>query len=213
MENKCILRTKNYDYNLCTCNMTYFCTLLMTLFGVSLIFLMRFLASSFMKPNNFWVCWLMAWNTVAVLILEPPLAVVVSVLGSVVYGNEYLILSCLVREWEKKKETGDGWKFKWTIIHVFLKMPILWKISPNCMCHWLMWQVNACRMVKIRNTCTCKRIVTCTCNGHMSDMTLTGGRSKFSPNLSGIRYNWVIIASTVGLLFESKTRQAPGNKE
>ena len=182
--------------------MTYFCTLLMTLFGVSLIFLMRFLASSFMKPNNFWVCWLMAWNTAAVLILEPPLAVVVSVLGSVVWEWVFDLVMSGKRMEKKKKETGDGRKFKWTIIHVFLKMPILWKISPNCMCHWLMWQVNALyRMIKIRNTCTCKRIVTCTCNGHMSDMTLTGGRSKISPNFSGIRYNWVIIASTVGLLF------------
>ena len=65
----------DYDYSLCTCNMTYFCTLLITLFGVSLIFLMRFLASSFMKANNFWACWLVGWNTAAVLLmLGPPLA-------------------------------------------------------------------------------------------------------------------------------------------
>ena len=40
---------------------------------------------SFIKPYNFWACWIMAWNTAAVLMLEPPLAVVVSVLDSVVW--------------------------------------------------------------------------------------------------------------------------------
>ena len=55
-------------------------------------------------------------------------------------------------------------------------------------------------------TCTCTRIVTCKCNGHM---TLTCGWPKFSPNLSTMGYNWAMIASTVGLLFESTTRQTP----
>ena len=40
-------------------------------------------------------------------------------------------------------------------------------------------------------------------------MTLTGGWLKFSPNLSAMGYNWAMIASTVGLLLGSTTRQAP----
>ena len=40
-------------------------------------------------------------------------------------------------------------------------------------------------------------------------MTLTGGRSKFSPNLSAMGYNWAMMASTDGLLLGSTTRQAP----
>ena len=101
----------------------------MTLFGVSLIFLMILLAPYFMKPNNFSACWLMAWNTTAVLMLEPLLAVVLSVLSSVVWE---WVCDLTMSGKREKKETRDFImgtyirKFKWTILlHMYMYMKIL----------------------------------------------------------------------------------------
>ena len=105
------------------------CALLMTLFGVSLIFLMILLAPHFMKPNNFSACWLMAWNTAAVLMLEPLLAVILSVLSSVVWE---WVCDLTMSGKREKKETRDFImgtyirKFKWTILlHMYMYMKIL----------------------------------------------------------------------------------------
>ena len=105
------------------------CPLLMTLFGVSLIFLMILLALHFMKPNIFWACWLMAWNTTAVLMLEPLLAIILSVLSSVVW--EWVCDLTMSGKREKKESRDfimDTYirKFKWTILlHMYMYMKIL----------------------------------------------------------------------------------------
>ena len=160
-----------------------------------------------MKPNNFWACWIIDWNTAAVLMLEGSGAGIS--FGFCGMGMSILISSCLVKKLEKKEINRRHYNV-WTTYTRISKIAnkCARKISLNCMS--LANVMSECIILNdwIRDTCTCTctRIVTCKCNGHM---TLTCGWPKFSPNLSTMGYNWAMIASTVGLLFESTTRQTP----